>query len=106
EPGRSRSGTERVVDLDDRITLLDDLALGDQDARDVPVARRNDRDLHLHRLEDHERITGADLVALTDQDLPDVADDLGLRVDHRCSIRRIAATRRSRVSSGWMTFSM
>src|SRR5260370_36188774 len=36
------------------------------------------RDLHLHRLQDHQRFVGPDLLAFADHDLPEIARQLGL----------------------------
>ena len=48
----------------------------------VPVVLGLDRHLHLHRLEDHDRVALLDRVADLDLDLPHGARDVGLDVRH------------------------
>jgi hypothetical protein len=42
-----------------------------------------DRDLHLHRLEDHQGVTVVDLIAFLRDDLPHVRDHLRADLSHR-----------------------
>src|SRR5579872_660692 len=67
----------------DGLSLLDHLALLDQDLADRPRHRGGHRDLHLHRLEDHQRVVLLDLLADLGDDLPQVADQLRLDLGHR-----------------------
>src|SRR5438552_2211734 len=65
---------------DQHVALVDGLALLAADLGDRAVVLGLDRDLHLHRLEDHQRVALVDLVTDRDLDLPDVAGDVGLDV--------------------------
>ena len=47
-------------ELDQRVALLDDVAGGDLDGRDGAGGLGDDRDLHLHRLEQHDGVTDGD----------------------------------------------
>src|SRR6202041_371014 len=60
------------------IALGDRLALGDEDFLDHSGARREQRDFHLHRFEDDQRVFFADAVADRNLDLPHRAGDLAL----------------------------
>src|SRR5689334_19936813 len=63
-------------DLRYQVTLLDDGALGDGDLGDRTVHLRDHRDLHLHRLQDHQRVAVLDGVTLGHQHLVDVGHHL------------------------------
>src|SRR5438270_5397186 len=80
-PSRS-TRTDGLLNDSDDVALLDDAALLDTDLRDRPCQRGFHGDLHLHRLEDHERIALCDGVALGDDDLPHVRDHLGEDLGH------------------------
>src|SRR3979411_561821 len=71
-----------ILEDGDRLPLLDHLALPDQDLADGARHRGGDRDLHLHRLEDHQRVVLLDLLADLGDDLPQVADQLRLDLGH------------------------
>src|SRR5207247_1868658 len=58
------------------------LALLAADLRDLAGILGLDRHLHLHRLEDDDRVALVDLVADLDLDLPDCAGDVGFDVRH------------------------
>src|SRR5579871_1929272 len=58
------------------LTLRDVLALLDQDRRDLSSDRRDDRNLHLHRLHDEERFLLLDRLAGLHDDLPHLARDV------------------------------
>src|SRR3954469_9072749 len=69
-------------DDSDHVTFLYDVTLVDGQTGDGAVAFGQHRDLHLHRLEDDERVPVGDGVALGDHDLPDVRDHLGSDLGH------------------------
>jgi hypothetical protein len=78
-----------LLDLGDQIAFLDDVAFGDLDAHGAS-GLRDHRDLHLHRLEDHQRVAVLDLLAFGDDDLPDIRDQFGTYfVGHRVSLRNV-----------------
>src|SRR6187551_2674948 len=95
-PPRSTVISAIGVSLDDRddVALLDDAALLDPDFLDDPAGGRLHRDLHLHRLQDDERVARLDRVAGGDHDLPDVGDHLGLDVHRRSGHLRTVGLRR------------
>ena len=63
------------------------LALDDVHLLDGAGVLGEHRDLHLHRLEDHQRVTGGDLSAGLDEDLPHARHHLGVDLldGHRVS---------------------
>ena len=86
----ARSPTARGVlaigsslDDGDQVAFLDDVALGHGQLGQGAVALGEDRDLHLHRLQDDQRVAVLPPVALGGHDLPHVRDhlrtDLGSR---------------------------
>src|SRR5687767_6627538 len=81
--GRSRTSFPEASSLlknDQRIALADGLALLHRDLLHGPGVLRLDRHLHLHRLEDHDRVSLVDRVTGRDLDLPDSASDVSLDV--------------------------
>src|SRR5437016_7794701 len=64
----------------ERVALGHRLALRDDDLLDDPGVLGLDRHLHLHRLEDHDRVALLDAVAHLHLDLPHGARDVGLDV--------------------------
>src|SRR5215213_1101970 len=64
------------------VAFADRIALRAADLLHGPVVFRLDRDLHLHRLEDDDRVAVRHLVADRDLDFPDVAGDVRLDVRH------------------------
>ena len=79
-----------------RRALFDGGAFLGQDRGHLAGDRRFDRHLHLHRLEDHHRLTFADGVADLDLNLPDGTGDVRLHGGGHC--RRRVGTRRARSS--------
>ena len=79
------------LEREDRRALLDLVADGDLDRRDLAGARRGDLHRRLVGLEDHQRVLGGDLVADRDEDLdhgyvvevPDVRDQDLFGASHR-----------------------
>jgi hypothetical protein len=63
--------------LGDGVALLDEVTDRDREGDDGAGDLGQHRNLHLHGLEQHDRILDAHLVADGDQHLADVADDLG-----------------------------
>jgi hypothetical protein len=63
-------------------SLVHGLPLLAADLLDGARVLRFDRDLHLHRFEDHHRVAIVDLVTDSDLDLPNVAGDVGLDLRH------------------------
>src|SRR6476619_1786327 len=57
------------ADDDEGLVELDRLAVADHDLADRPALGREDRVHHLHRLDDHQRIALADLLADGDERL-------------------------------------
>ncbi len=76
---RDLSGVASAGDGGDQVALLEDLALDDVQLLDGARALGEHRDLHLHRLEDHQRLAGRHLRPRLDEHLPDTGDHL--RVD-------------------------
>src|ERR1700733_16154128 len=76
-----------LLDDGDEVALLDDVALGDGQLGEDPAALGQDRDLHLHRLEDDQRVTVFYGVALGGYDLPDVGDHFRVDLAHVCLLR-------------------
>src|SRR4029077_3365311 len=74
---------QRLLDDGDGLPLLDHVAFFDEDLPDGARHRGGDRDLHLHGLEDHQRVVLLDLLADLGDDLPQIADQLGLDLGHR-----------------------
>ena len=72
--GRLSSG--RLFDNGDQVALLDDVALGHGQPRERARVLGEHRDLHLHGLQNHQRVTIGDGVALGRHDLPDVRHHL------------------------------
>src|SRR3954454_21234111 len=67
---------------DEDVALGDGLALLAANLGDLARVLGLDRHLHLHRLEDGDRVALVDLVADLDLDLPDCAGDVRLYVSH------------------------
>src|ERR1700730_14187135 len=72
----------RLLEHDERIALADGLALGADDLRDGAGVFGLDGHLHLHRLEDRNRVALLDRVADRTLDFPDGARDVGLNNSH------------------------
>src|SRR4051812_23475636 len=66
--GTCTSGLLR--EADQRRSRLHELALAAEDVGDDPVSVRPDRQFHLHRLEDHQRVAAGDQISHRDADLP------------------------------------
>src|SRR5262249_61000054 len=64
------------------VAFADRLALLAEDLLDGPLVLGLDRDLHLHRLEDHDGVALLDRVADRDLDFPYVAGDVRLDIRH------------------------
>src|SRR5690606_38403423 len=67
----------------DRIAVAHLIAFLDEDLRHPPGIRSDDRDLHLHGLDDHQRVPLPDLVSDLDEDLPDGSRHLAFHGDFR-----------------------
>src|SRR3954449_5382669 len=72
----------RLFEHDEDVAFRHRLALLAADLGDLARVLGLDRHLHLHRLEDDDRIALVDLVADLDLDLPDCAGDVRLYVSH------------------------
>src|SRR3954452_3831157 len=72
----------RLFEGDEDVALGDGLALLAADLGDLARVLGLDRHLHLHRLEDDDRVALVDLVADLDLDLPDCAGDVRFYVSH------------------------
>src|SRR4051812_33387138 len=70
----------RSVEDNERVAFRDRLPLLARDLLDRAVVLGLDGHLHLHRLEDHERVALLHLVADLALDLPDGSGDVGLHV--------------------------
>src|SRR5205814_4465263 len=86
-----RDGPGSLEDHGD-IALADRIALGDENLAYDPSPRREQRDFHLHRLKDDQRVVLGDAVADRDLDFPDRAGDLAAHLEfrHRGMISRLA----------------
>src|SRR3954451_18050604 len=71
-----------LLKLHQRVALGDRLPLLDEDRLDLALVLRLHGHLHLHRLEDRDRVALGDGVAHPDLDLPDRARDVRLDVRH------------------------
>jgi Thiamine pyrophosphate enzyme, C-terminal TPP binding domain len=78
-----RTTTGVLADLRDQVVFLYDVTLGHVQLGDRARILGEDGDLHLHRLEDDERVAVVDMVALGNEHLPHVRDHL--RADFRHS---------------------
>ena len=76
------------VEHRDQVTLLHDVTLGDVQPGQRARLLGQHRDLHFHGFENHQGVTGADLLALGGDHLPDVRHHLRSDLRHRCSLRR------------------
>src|SRR5690242_17787950 len=72
-----------LVDVRDEVAFLDRLLRLDVDFSDDTRNLRDDRDLHLHGLEDDDLVSLGHHLALFGDDLPDVCGDLGPNLVHR-----------------------
>ena len=81
--GAGRSADARLADAGDQVAFLDHVALGDVHLGDHAGAFGQDRDLHLHRLEDHQGVTVVDVIAFRRDHLPHVRDHLRADFSHR-----------------------
>ena len=88
----ARAESSLALELDEHRPAGDAVALGDVYGGDRSLERRVHGNLHLHRLEDDERLAGADGVARRDLEPND-------RAGHRCRHRALAVRR-----SGAMRF--
>src|SRR4051795_11917806 len=77
-----RSAPPELLKDDQRVPFGDRLALRAPDLLDPPLVLGLDRHLHLHRLEDHDRVALLHGVADLDLDLPHGAGDVRLDVAH------------------------
>src|SRR5215210_4227307 len=84
-----RAGPCRLLEHDERVALVDRLALLAQDLPDDARVLGLDRRLHLHRLEDHDGVALPDRLADLALDLPDRARDVGLDLRHAVLLRDI-----------------
>src|SRR5438045_8706107 len=66
-----------LPDNRDQVALLDDVTLVDRELLDHSVGLRDDRDLHLHRIEDDRRVALGHLAPLVGDHLPHVGHHLG-----------------------------
>jgi GntR family transcriptional regulator len=71
-----------LADLGDEVAFLDDVALGDMQAGERACGFGQDRDLHLHRLQDDQGVTVIDVIALGRDHLPYVRDHLRANLSH------------------------
>src|ERR1700736_3902949 len=69
---------ERSFHEHQHLTLFDDVGLLHQDLDDLAGFWRNDLNLHLHRLENEQRLVLADHIPWLGHDLPYVADQFRL----------------------------
>src|SRR3954451_17279370 len=81
-PANSSFMAVRLFEDDEDDALGDGLALFAADLGDLSRILGLDGHLHLHRLEDDDRVALVDLVADLDLDLPDCARDVRLYVSH------------------------
>jgi GntR family transcriptional regulator len=72
-------------DLGDQVAFLDDIALGDVQAGDGARRLGEDRDLHLHGLQDDQGVPVVDAIALGRDHLPHVRDHLRANLSHGSS---------------------
>ena len=79
----TRYSGRRSGDDGDQVALLDDVALGDVHLGDNARPLGQDRDLHLHRLEDHQGVTVVDVITFRRDHLPHVRDHLRADFSHR-----------------------
>src|SRR5689334_794670 len=75
----------RSVEDNECVALRDGLPFLAHDLGDLAVVLGLDRHLHLHRLEDHERVALLDVVADPALDLPHGSGDVGLDVGQPAS---------------------
>src|SRR5580692_9182177 len=71
------------VDDGDQVAFLDYVAFGDVHAGDRAGAFGDDRDLHLHRLEDDQGVAVVDLITFGRDHFPHVRDHLRADLSHR-----------------------
>src|SRR4051812_44565498 len=74
------SSCAALIEDNQRVALGHGLALFARDLGDRAVVLGLDRHLHLHRLEDHERVALRDLIADLALDLPHGPGDVGLDI--------------------------
>src|SRR3954454_20621573 len=87
--------TRRSADDGDQVALLHHVPLVDGQLGEGAIGLGDDRDLHLHRLEDHQGVALGDGVARLGDDLPDVGHHLGADlVGHRGTPPRRAVGQR------------
>src|ERR1700694_4279052 len=79
--------TARLLDDRERLTLLHDVAFLGADLFHSARDRRGHRDLHLHRLEDHQRVVLLHMLTNLHDDLPEIADELRLHLSHALSLQ-------------------
>src|SRR5271166_1491742 len=82
-PGRPPTCSRQLADDRDQVAFLDHLALRDVHLGDHAGAFGQDRDLHLHRLQDHQGVTVVDVIAFRGNHLPHVRDHLRADFSHR-----------------------
>src|SRR4051812_1942986 len=73
---RGSRGRPALADHCDEVTGLDDVAYGHTDLADRPGHLGDHRDLHLHRLQQHQGVALTDLIALVHHDLEHTGHDL------------------------------
>ena len=78
-PAAKRQGSLAVIDLDHDqwVTVIDHVARSDNDLQDRTGNVGKDRNLHLHRLQDHHRVIGRHPLADLHLDLHHGRDELG-----------------------------
>jgi hypothetical protein len=65
------------LDHDQRVTVVDYIACGDNDFRDRPCNVGQHGDLHLHRFQDHHWFVGSHCLSHFDLDLHNGRDEFG-----------------------------
>jgi hypothetical protein len=65
------------LDHDQRIAVVDHITFRNHDLRNRPGHVGEDRNLHLHRLQDHHSVVGCHLLAQLDLDFHHGRDELG-----------------------------
>src|SRR6266480_3677683 len=94
-PANSGIAAGSLFEDDEDVALGDRLALLDPDLGDLAGVLRLDRHLHLHRLQDDDRVPLVDLVTDGDFNLPDCACDVGFYIRHARRGQYPAVTRQS-----------